>query len=177
MQSARHPENAIVPLNLPPVSPRITRGADGVVRVFDPLRGRSVALTPEEWVRQHFAAYLTGALGYPRELTANEVSLRLNGTLRRCDTVVFTREGLRPLVIAEYKAPDIPISQRVFDQIARYNLVHRAPCLMVSNGLAHYCCLLNPPAATDPYRFLPALPSYAELLRLVNDGGLPDTGR
>ncbi len=67
MQSARHPENAIVPLNLPPVSPRITRGADGVVRVFDPLRGRSVALTPEEWVRQHFAAYLPGPVAYPGE--------------------------------------------------------------------------------------------------------------
>lgn len=180
MQSARHPENAIARLSLPPITPRITRGADGVTRVFDPLRGRAVALTPEEWVRQHFAAYLTGPLGYPRELTANEVSLRLNGTLRRCDTVVFSREGLRPLVIVEYKAPSIPVTQRVFDQIARYNLVHRAPCLMVSNGLRHYCCLLDTsspdtsspgtPAAGNrpPYRFLPSLPTYPELLFLLH---------
>lgn len=185
MQSARHPENAVARLNLPPITPRITRGADGVTRIFDPLRRRPVALTPEEWVRQHFAAYLTGPLAYPRELTANEVSLRLNGTLRRCDTVVFSREGLRPLVIVEYKAPSIPVTQRVFDQIARYNLVHRAPCLMVSNGLTHYCCLLNPSPAPPPdaapnpdsaasattrppYRFLPTLPTYPQLLSLLH---------
>ena len=183
MQSARHPENAVARLNLPPITPRITRGADGVTRIFDPLRRRPVALTPEEWVRQHFAAYLTGPLAYPRELTANEVSLRLNGTLRRCDTVVFSREGLRPLVIVEYKAPSVPVTQRVFDQIARYNLVHRAPCLMVSNGLTHYCCLLSPDLSPDltsspdpaapadsrpPYRFLPSLPTYAQLLSLLH---------
>lgn len=175
MQSARNPENAVARLNLPPITPRITRGADGVTRILDPLRGRPVALTPEEWVRQHFAAYLTGELGYPRELTANEVSLRLNGTLRRCDTVVFTREGLHPLVIVEYKAPSIAVTQRVFDQIARYNMVMGAPCLMVSNGLAHYCCLLSPSAEPGhpPYRFLPRLPTFAELQELVSPANRP----
>ena len=81
--------------------------------------------TPEEWVRQHFVAWLTGALGYPASLMANEVGLRLNGTLRRCDTIIYDR-SLRPLVVVEYKAPSVTISQRVFDQIARYNLVLRA---------------------------------------------------
>lgn len=171
MQSSkRHPENSLTRLNLPPITPKLSRGADGVVRIADPLRGRDVALTPEEWVRQHFAAYLTGELGYPSELTANEVSLRLNGTLRRCDTVVFSREGLHPLVIVEYKAPHIAITQKVFDQIARYNLVHRAPCLMVTNGLTHYCCLFTPDAPT-PYRFLPALPTYQALRSTLHLSG------
>ncbi len=176
MQSARRPENALVRLNLPPIAPRITCGSDGVTRIDDPLRGRPVALTPEEWVRQHFAAYLTGELGYPRELTANEVSLRLNGTRRRCDTVVFSREGLRPLVIVEYKAPAIHVTQRVFDQIARYNMVLGAPCLMVSNGMTHYCCVMSGGADSGhpPYRFLPRLPRYEELPRLISTETAPE---
>ena len=95
---------------------------DGVERVLDPLRGKWVALTPEEWVRQHFVAHLTENLGYPAALMGNEVPLTLNGTSRRCDTVLFSSEGLRPVMIVEYKAPHVEITQRVFDQIVRYNL-------------------------------------------------------
>lgn len=149
-------------LNLPPLTaPRIETGADGVRRIFDPLRGKFVALTPEEWVRSHFTAWLTGSLGYPAALMANEVSLTLNGTARRCDTVVFNREGLTPRMIIEYKAPHIEIAQKVFDQIARYNMVLRAPYLVVSNGLRHFCLAVDHSANTA--RFLPDLPPYSRL--------------
>lgn len=100
---------------------------------------------------------------------ANEVSLRLNDTSRRCDTVVYNPASLRsaesspqPLVIVEYKAPDIEITQKVFSQIARYNLVMGAPLLIVSNGLTHYCCILTP----EGYRFLPQIPTFAQLSKL-----------
>ena len=149
-------------LNLPPLEkPRIETGADGVRRIFDPLRGKFVALTPEEWVRSHFTAWLTGTLGYPAALMANEVSLTLNGTARRCDTVLFTREGLHPRMIIEYKAPHIEITQKVFDQIARYNMVLNAPYLVVSNGLRHFCLLVDHTGGTA--RFLPDLPPYSAL--------------
>lgn len=147
-------------LNLPDFDIKITRDDDGGVKVYDRLRGKAVALTPEEYVRQHFVNYLINAKGYQQSLMANEVSLRLNGTARRCDTLVYTRE-LRPLVVIEYKAPDVVISQKTFDQIARYNSVIRAPWLIVSNGISHYCCRYM--TDSGEYRFMRDIPAWEEL--------------
>lgn len=145
-------------LNLPSFDD-IKLRQDGCGRqVYDSLRGKWVALTPEEWVRQHFVNYLLVHKGYPRYLMANEIGLKLNDMSRRCDTVVFTRDR-RPLVIVEYKAPSVAITQKVFDQIARYNIVLRASVLIVSNGLKHYCCLFQ----GDSYVFLKDIPDYAEI--------------
>lgn len=149
-------------LNLPAVSIEVKRCSDGVERIYDSLRGKFVALTPEEWVRQHFVAYLTGSLGYPAALMGNEVSLALNGTARRCDTVLFSRQGLQPLMIIEYKAPHIEITQRVFDQIVRYNMAMRARWLVVSNGMRHFCCEVD--YVSRAVRFLRHVPDYAELV-------------
>lgn len=135
--------------------------ADGIRRVYDSLRGRYVALTPEEWVRQHFVAYLTGNLGYPAALMGNEVPLTLNGTSRRCDTVLFSPQGLRPVMIVEYKAPNIEITQKVFDQIVRYNMVLQARWLVVSNGMRHFCCEIDYEA--QRVVFLGGIPPYAEI--------------
>lgn len=147
-------------LNLPDFDIKITRDDDGGVKVYDRLRGKAVALTPEEYVRQHFVNYLINAKGYRQSLMANEVSLRLNGTARRCDTLVYTRE-LRPLVVIEYKAPNVVISQKTFDQIARYNSVIRASWLIVSNGISHYCCRYM--TETGEYRFMRDIPTWEEL--------------
>ena len=130
--------------------------------VFDRLRKRYVALTPEEWVRQHFVDYLIEEKQFPAALMANEVSLTQNGIKRRCDTLVADREG-QPLVIVEYKAPEIEITQQVFDQIVRYNMVLRARYLMVSNGMSHYCCQID--YENNTYSFLNDIPKYAELLQ------------
>lgn len=132
-----------------------------ILKVFDPLRKKYVALTPEEYVRQHFTAWMTGSLGYPASLMSNEVSLKLNKTSRRCDTVVFRSDG-SPSVIVEYKAPTVAISQNVFDQIARYNMVLRSRFLIVSNGLSHFCCEMD--YGRDTYRFLPFIPVWSEHL-------------
>lgn len=134
---------------------------DGVTRVYCPLRRRFVALTPEEWVRQQFVAHLTADLGYPSPLLANEVAITLNATSRRCDTVLYSPQGLRPQMIVEYKAPHIRITQKVFDQIVRYNSVLRVPYLIVSNGLTHYCCHID--YTTPRVTFLPTIPPYSEL--------------
>lgn len=150
---------SLPPLNLPDASPRLRLTPEGRREIFDPLRGKFVALTPEEWVRQHFTAFLVTSLGYPRGLMANEVSLRLNTTLRRCDTVVYAREGMHPLMIIEYKAPHVAVTQNVFDQIARYNMVMGAPWLVVSNGLCHYCCRMG----AGGYSFVGRIPPYADL--------------
>lgn len=144
-------------LALPPAPLRLRRG-NGAIEVFDELRRKWLVLTPEEWVRQHFVAFLRGSCGFPGALMANEYSIDLNGMLRRCDTVVFDRR-LRPLVICEYKAPSVAITQKVFDQIARYNIVLTAPYLMVSNGLRHYCVRFE----GTGYVFLDHIPAYSEL--------------
>ncbi|MDE5839500.1 MAG: type I restriction enzyme HsdR N-terminal domain-containing protein [Muribaculaceae bacterium] len=129
-----------------------------ILKVFDPLRGKYVALTPEEYVRQHFTAWMTGYLGYPASLMNNEVSLTLNDTRRRCDTVVFRKDG-SPSVIVEYKAPTVAITQKVFDQIARYNMVLHSRYLIVSNGLRHFCCRMD--YDEDTYSFLPQIPVWS----------------
>lgn len=129
-----------------------------ILKVFDPLRRKYVALTPEEYVRQHFTAWMTDSLGYPGSLMSNEVSLKLNNTSRRCDTVVFRSDG-SPAVIVEYKAPSVAITQSVFDQIARYNMVLQARFLIVSNGMRHFCCELD--YDNETYRFLSRIPVWS----------------
>mgnify|MGYP000308556781 CR=1 FL=1 len=66
-------------LNLPSYEIKIAE-RNGKNVIFDMLRKRYVALTPEEWVRQHFVHYLTDYKGYPKGLLANEIQLDLNGT-------------------------------------------------------------------------------------------------
>ena len=146
-------------LNLPPYATKIAV-RNGKNTIWDVIRRKYVALTPEEWVRQHFVHFLIEHKGYPASLLANEVALTLNGTSRRCDTVLYDRT-LSPRMIIEYKAPHIPITQKVFDQICRYNLVFRVDYLIVSNGLSHYCCRMD--YAHQSYEFLTDVPEYGEL--------------
>ncbi len=146
-------------LNLPPYEAKIRR-MDGKERIFDDIRRRYVALTPEEWVRQHFVHFLVMEKGYPKALLANEVRLTLNGTVKRCDTLLY-RPDFTPRMVIEYKAPDVEITQEVFDQITRYNHALHADYLTVSNGLCHYCCHIDYTACA--YAFLPDIPSYQAL--------------
>lgn len=146
-------------LNLPPVKLRVA-DIEGSLKVFDPLREKYVALTPEENVRQHFTRWLVEGLNYPAPRITNETQIHLNGLTRRCDTVVW-RKDLSPLMIVEYKAPEVKVTQAVFDQIARYNMVLHAEWLVVSNGLNHYCCKMD--YAHHCYHFLPRVPDYNDL--------------
>ena len=147
-------------LNLPPFEKKIIQRDDKPF-IFDVIRRQYVALTPEEWVRQHFVHFLIHHKGFPHSLMANEVQLKLNGMSRRCDTVVYDRT-LRPRVIVEYKAPSVNITQQVFDQICRYNMVLQVDYLIVSNGLAHYCCKVD--YTTRSYSFLCEVPCYNEII-------------
>lgn len=153
--------NPIVPLNLPKANLNLERNQDGRLTVFDRWRGRRVVLTPEEWVRQNFVSMLVECKGYISGRIANEISITLNGTARRCDTVIYD-DAMRPVMIVEYKAPDIKITQSVFDQIARYAMVLRAPYLTVSNGLTHYCCRID--YDNETYGFLRDIPEYAQIV-------------
>lgn len=152
--------NPFPTLNLPHFNANIRREGKNV-RIFDTLRQRFVALTPEEWVRQHFVNMLLTNYGFSSSLTANEVSLSLNGMSRRCDTVVYDKQ-LRPRMIVEYKRPSVEITQRVFDQICRYNMVMHVDYLVVSNGMHHFACRMDYERQT--YEFLKEIPNAETVL-------------
>ncbi len=146
-------------LNLPSFDINVKK-IDGKFSILDPLRRRFVALTPEEWVRQHFVNFLLKEKGYPAALIANEIQIDLNKLKKRCDSVVYNRD-LSPLMIIEYKAPDVEITQQVFDQIVRYNIVLKVKYLIVSNGLNHYCCIMD--YEKQSFNYLSDIPNYTDL--------------
>lgn len=152
----------MISINLPPYEIK-TKNHEGRQQIFDFLRRRYVALTPEEWVRQHFVHFLVNHKGYPAALMANEVGIRVGQTSRRCDTVVYKKTGGTPLMIIEYKAPEVAITQKVFTQISSYNTVLRVPYLIVSNGLQHICCHID--FSTMSYRFLEDIPEYDSIVK------------
>ena len=143
-------------LNLPAFGHKISE-IGGKTHIFDVLRRKYVRLTPEEWVRQHMIHLLLSHYQYPRALMQCEGGLVLNQTQKRTDLVVFDRAG-QPFLVVECKAPHITLNQAVFDQIARYNHVHRAPHLIVTNGLLHYCCCID--HQTADITFLDDFPAF-----------------
>ena len=146
-------------INLPPYEIKMSERG-GKRMIFDFLRRRYVSLTPEEWVRQHFVHYLVEHKGYPKGLLANELSLQVGEKRLRCDTVLYDT-ALHPRMIIEYKAPDIAITQRVFNQITVYNFLLHVDYLVVSNGLQHYCLRMD--YERQSCEFLSDIPAYGEL--------------
>lgn len=146
-------------LNLPAYEFQTQKDGDDV-SIFDRLRKKFVALTPEENVRQHFVEYLIKERAFPAGLMNNEIAIVQNGIKRRCDTVVFDRTG-EPLMIVEYKAPHVKITQEVFNQIYRYNLVLKVKYLVVTNGMVNYCCIVD--YENRRCHFLPNIPLYDSL--------------
>lgn len=145
-----------VPLNLPAYPFKIKLENDCHF-IFDEVRKKYLVLTPEEWVRQHFVQYIISFKGYPRALVKLEGGMRLNTLNKRTDIIAYDNTGKKVLLI-ECKAPGVKITQKVFDQIARYNIVHRIPLLAVTNGLSHFYCAVD--FETNTYQFLEELPAY-----------------
>ena len=106
--------------------------------IFDPVRRRRVALTPEEWVRQQTITMLHEGYGYPLELMQVEAAISLNGLTKRCDLVVYDHE-VNPFMIVECKKESVPLNQKVVDQACRYNLVLQVPYLLLTNGRQQLC--------------------------------------
>jgi hypothetical protein len=146
-------------LNLPAFDVKVTE-KEGKRMIYDLLRRKYVAFTPEEWVRQHFVNYLITEKQYPSNLLGNEITLRQHEVFRRCDTIVYDC-FLTPLMIVEYKSPDVAIKRAVFDQICRYNASLKVRYLTVSNGILHFCCKID--YETQSYSFLKSIPAYDEL--------------
>ncbi len=110
--------------------------------IFDPLRKRHVALTPEEKVRQYFIGWLNKERGYPLSLMASEYSIIYNKLSYRCDIVVFNKL-LEPQIVVECKAPSVKLTNSVLEQVLRYNLVLRVNTLIITNGLTTFAFELD----------------------------------
>lgn len=149
----------MIQLTLPPYQIRV-KETHGRKQIFDILRRKYVALTPEEWVRQHFIHYLVEHKNYPSSLLANEVSLQIGEKRMRADSVLYDNQ-LHPRMIIEYKAPNVTLTQKVFDQITVYNLLLHVDYLIVSNGMITYICKMDYEKQT--YKFLEAIPNYENI--------------
>jgi len=143
-------------LNLPAYNYKL-KSSENKIYIFDVIRKKYVMLTPEEWVRQHVVHYLIDEKGYPKSLINVEKQLVINNLKKRTDIVIFSKTG-KPYIIVECKAPTVRITQKTFDQIARYNLKLEAKYLMLSNGLSHYFAALD--TKNESFIFLKEIPKH-----------------
>ena len=119
-----------------------TEDRDGKRYIFDEVRRRFVPLTSEEWVRQHVLHYLIYNKKFPKSLIAVERGIELNGLQKRFDVVLFSNSG-KPVIIVECKGSEAKLNEKVFEQIARYNLSLQVDYLWVSNGTANFFCKIK----------------------------------
>ena len=146
-------------LNFPPSEFRF-REQEAQKQIFDIVRQKYVALTPEEWVRQHWIHFLIHNRSVPKGLMAAETVLKVHGFSKRCDILVHNRQT-QPVMLVECKAPQIKLDRDTAWQIALYNMKIRAPYLAISNGLQHFVCKID--FNTLKAVFLDHIPDYAEL--------------
>ena len=146
-------------LNLPEYSFSFRTAGNGSQRtqIFDTIRKKYVALTPEEWVRQNFIQYLATEKKFPVSLMAIEMGMKYNQMQKRGDVVVYDNTG-NPWLIVECKAPHVKVTQEAFDQVARYNMTLKVKYVVVTNGLNHFCCEIDHEEKT--YRFIKEVPEW-----------------
>ena len=143
-------------LAFPPYDFRL-KSSENKPFIFDVIRKKFVSLAPEEWVRQHVLHFLIHTKKYPSSLINVEKEIKVGDTKKRYDIVIFHPDGSIFLIV-ECKSYTIPITQGVFDQIARYNLRLKADLLMVTNGLEHYYCRMD--YKEERFSFLRKVPDY-----------------
>ena len=125
--------------------------------IFDIIRKKWLVLTPEEWVRQHCIQFLLKIKNVPLGFLQVERKLVINNTEKRYDLVVFNPD-LSIALLVECKSPQVNLTQKAFDQIARYNTALKSEYLMLTNGLIHFFCKMD--SKKGQYHFLQDLPTY-----------------
>ena len=105
--------------------------------IYDPLRRKEVAATPEEQVRQWFIGQLRDFFKVPLHLMMSEVGMKFGGKQYRADILVYGRDG-RPFAVVECKRPEVELTSSVLEQAMRYNGVLGVTFLIVTNGSRTY---------------------------------------
>lgn len=130
-------------------------------KIFDDFRKKWVFLTPEEWVRQNFLKFLVSEKHYLSGRISVEKAISVHGISYRYDAVIYSSVAV-PLIAIEFKAPEVKITQSVFDQILSYNIQLQVPFLIVSNGMEHYC-IQN---SGTSWKYLDDIPDYLSIPEL-----------
>ncbi len=146
----------MIKLNLPDYKFTI-RDNNGRKEIFDSGRKKYVALSPEEWVRQNFIKYLVNEKKFPESLIVIESQLFYNKQKKRSDILAYN-VNREPLLLVECKAPSVKIDDKVFNQVAMYNMSLKVKYLIVTNGLQHYCCYIDHEKSS--YKFLKEVPVF-----------------
>ncbi len=128
-------------------------------RIWDPLRKKSVAQTPEEEVRQWFISVLHTGMKVPEHMMMSEAAIRWNGLDYRADIVVYDRQA-HPLMVVECKRPEVELTQDVVDQALRYNRALDVRYVVVTNGLKTFMFGRGP----EGFTFLEKAPLWEEML-------------
>lgn len=127
--------------------------------VWDPLRKKSVRLTPEEEVRQWFISVLHEGMKVPEHMMGSEVSLSWNGLDYRADLVVYDRQA-HPLLVVECKRPEVELTQEVVDQAIRYNNALDVRYIVITNGLKTFMF----ERGSDGFVFVEKAPLWEDML-------------
>jgi len=129
--------------------------------IWDPLRKKTVALTPEEEVRQWFIGVLNGTMQVPLHLMRSEVSLKLGIKQFRADILIYDRKAC-PAAVVECKRPEVNLDGNVLDQAIRYNMVLNIKYIMITNGTKTYICKAK--GDGSGYEFVDKMPKYDEII-------------
>lgn len=119
------------------------RKEDNIDFVFDPIRRQWLVLTPEEWVRQNFLQVLQQQQHIPAAYIAIEKEVMLGELKKRFDILVYN-QNYKPWMIVECKAPEVPLNDKVIQQILNYNQQLEVAFMVVTNGFSTACFQLKP---------------------------------
>lgn len=144
-------------LNLPKYDFRMANSQAGIT-IWDEFRKKHIVCTPEEWVRQNFLRYLIEEKAYPKGLIALEKLIKVNKKNKRFDALVHDKAGA-PILLIEFKAPEVEITEKTFHQIAAYNSQLKVKYLIMSNGLQHIACQVD----TSGIHFFEEIPNFTDL--------------
>ena len=147
-------------LNLPSYKFSFKKNEDGQLLIFDEVRKKYLVLTPEEWVRQNFVKYLISEKKVPKGLIGIEKEIIVNNRKQRYDLAVFNKT-MKPMLAVECKTYTDKLTQKAFDQIARYNITLGVSMLAVTNGFDHFYCSID--LDQKKYQFIKELPEFLQL--------------
>lgn len=129
--------------------------------VWDPLRKKEVALTPEEKVRQWFIGYLHTDMKVPMHMMMSEAAIILGAKRFRADIVIYGRNAA-PVAVIECKRPEVTLDKEVLMQAIRYNMVLNVKYIIVTNGRSTHICERK--ADGSGYVFTGRAPQYDEMI-------------
>ena len=127
--------------------------------VWDPLRKKEVALTPEERVRQWCIGVLASQMQVPMHMMMSEAGFKFGDKQYRADVLVYDRKA-QPLMVVECKRPEVELTQEVLDQAVRYNMALNVRYMIITNGTRTYICQRQ----GDRFVFIENVPTYNEML-------------